>query len=498
MHEHVGTGRSLDDEPNTVAVSPVRTSLRPARGGAEDVRRGHDACRSRASRSRRAGARRARGRSARRVESATSTSKRPGRACSTSAVAERRHAVLDGERFDPVAVALEPFAGLELDSCDLVASGARRSGRACAGDRRALSARTSSAASRGPRSANVFSMPGKAEVVVGVVVREKDLLELDEADVAAQELTLRALRAVEQEPLTAAPNERRAAVRAWPSAWSPTSRGRRRRGPRRPIVLGRSKSALCEPIQRRMRRMRAYRSSGLGALPDAAADVPRSRPRSSSWSGPSYSRRGSRAISATAALADNARDVAAYTDAVLAPTVVRGNGRRDAARAATPRSHGSFPERRARASTSTPETGDSSFSTTRPERIGTTALEPRPQDTSSAPASRAPTSSIRWERQPPVVKVWAPLHTRTRTRRRRRRGLARRGRRHRHDRRLDADDLVRGRDRLRSPLARARAPRSRRVRADADPERGPRRSARTTSSSPRASSRPRSSRRSRR
>ena len=45
----------------------------------------------------------------------------------------------------------------------------------------------------------------KAEVVVGVVVREEDLLELDEADVAAQELALRALAAVEQQPLAAAP-----------------------------------------------------------------------------------------------------------------------------------------------------------------------------------------------------------------------------------------------------------------------------------------------------
>ena len=40
-------------------------------------------------------------------------------------------------------------------------------------------------------------------------VREEDLLELDEADVAAQELALRALAAVEEEPLAAAADERR-------------------------------------------------------------------------------------------------------------------------------------------------------------------------------------------------------------------------------------------------------------------------------------------------
>ena len=40
-------------------------------------------------------------------------------------------------------------------------------------------------------------------------VREEDLAQLDEADVRAQELPLRALGAVEQQPLAAAPDERR-------------------------------------------------------------------------------------------------------------------------------------------------------------------------------------------------------------------------------------------------------------------------------------------------
>ena len=52
--------------------------------------------------------------------------------------------------------------------------------------------------------------PGQSEVVIGVVVREEDLVELDEADVAAQQLALRALPAVDQEPLAAPPDERRA------------------------------------------------------------------------------------------------------------------------------------------------------------------------------------------------------------------------------------------------------------------------------------------------
>jgi hypothetical protein len=42
-----------------------------------------------------------------------------------------------------------------------------------------------------------------------VEVREKDLLQLDEAHVRTQELALRALCAVEQETVTASPHERR-------------------------------------------------------------------------------------------------------------------------------------------------------------------------------------------------------------------------------------------------------------------------------------------------
>ena len=50
--------------------------------------------------------------------------------------------------------------------------------------------------------------PRQAEEVVGVEVREEDLVELDQADVRAQELPLRALAAVEEQLLAAAPDER--------------------------------------------------------------------------------------------------------------------------------------------------------------------------------------------------------------------------------------------------------------------------------------------------
>ena len=50
--------------------------------------------------------------------------------------------------------------------------------------------------------------PGQAEEVVGVEVRQEHLVELDQADVRAQELPLRALAAVEEQLLAAAPDER--------------------------------------------------------------------------------------------------------------------------------------------------------------------------------------------------------------------------------------------------------------------------------------------------
>ena len=49
----------------------------------------------------------------------------------------------------------------------------------------------------------------KPEVVIRVVVGEEDLLELDQADVAAQKLPLRSLGAVEEQPVSASPDERR-------------------------------------------------------------------------------------------------------------------------------------------------------------------------------------------------------------------------------------------------------------------------------------------------
>ena len=62
--------------------------------------------------------------------------------------------------------------------------------------------------------------PRQAEVVVGVEVREEDVLEVDEADVGAKQLALRPLAAVEEQPVAAAPDERRGRCPARPSARS--------------------------------------------------------------------------------------------------------------------------------------------------------------------------------------------------------------------------------------------------------------------------------------
>ena len=51
--------------------------------------------------------------------------------------------------------------------------------------------------------------PGKAEVVVGVEVREEDVGQVDEPDVGSQQLPLGSLTTVDEQPLTTASDERR-------------------------------------------------------------------------------------------------------------------------------------------------------------------------------------------------------------------------------------------------------------------------------------------------
>ena len=54
-----------------------------------------------------------------------------------------------------------------------------------------------------------LEQPGQPEHVIGVVVAEEHDVEIDEADLRAQQLALRALAAVEQDAIAAAPDQRR-------------------------------------------------------------------------------------------------------------------------------------------------------------------------------------------------------------------------------------------------------------------------------------------------
>jgi hypothetical protein len=60
-----------------------------------------------------------------------------------------------------------------------------------------------------PTECERLQHPGEAEVVVGVVVGQEDLAQLDQAHGRAEHLPLRTLRAVEEQTLAAAPQEQR-------------------------------------------------------------------------------------------------------------------------------------------------------------------------------------------------------------------------------------------------------------------------------------------------
>ena len=54
-----------------------------------------------------------------------------------------------------------------------------------------------------------LEQPGQPEHVIGVVVAEEHDVEIDEPDLRAQQLPLRALAAVEQDAIAATPDQRR-------------------------------------------------------------------------------------------------------------------------------------------------------------------------------------------------------------------------------------------------------------------------------------------------
>ena len=121
-------------------------------------------------------------------------------------VAVRADAVLHLEGGNPVVAAVEHVAGAKLHELEVVGELAEdaperseevgQAGRAV-DDERDLA----------PPQREGLQHPRQAEVVVGVVVREEDLGELHQPDRGAQELALRALPAVEEDALAAAPEQ---------------------------------------------------------------------------------------------------------------------------------------------------------------------------------------------------------------------------------------------------------------------------------------------------
>ena len=121
-------------------------------------------------------------------------------------VADRRDAVPHGERDEAVVAAVERLPGVEL--LELVAVGEPaedplqrpeqldEAGRAVDRDRHVAAAKRER-----------LQHPGQPEVVVGVVVGEEDLPEVDQAERRAEQLALRALGAVEEQPLSSAAHE---------------------------------------------------------------------------------------------------------------------------------------------------------------------------------------------------------------------------------------------------------------------------------------------------
>ena len=123
--------------------------------------------------------------------------------------------MLDRESLDRVFAPLEPLPRLELDDCQRVREPPEE--RVQPLEQLAQAARPVDRQRRlvPATQRERLQHPRQAEEVVGVEVREEDLLQVGQADRRPLQLALRPLAAVEQEPLAAAPDEegRRPALR---------------------------------------------------------------------------------------------------------------------------------------------------------------------------------------------------------------------------------------------------------------------------------------------
>jgi hypothetical protein len=123
-------------------------------------------------------------------------------------VAVGRHAVVHPEDDDPVVAPVECIAGPQLDEPKRegqLAEDPLEGTEEVVQPGRPVDRERELASTESER----LQHPGKAKVVIGVVVREKNLGQLDEPDARAQELPLRPLAAVKEQPLSPTPHENR-------------------------------------------------------------------------------------------------------------------------------------------------------------------------------------------------------------------------------------------------------------------------------------------------
>ena len=206
MHEHVGVLGRGDDGRGGSGVA-AQDELSPGARGAENLARRHDgAVRQRHRFPPLESAALGPGRDAEAIRDLDVEASGP--VVLDEGVAERGVPVAGRKREQPVVVALEHVARRELDELVRI--------RESAEDPSERAHQLAEAARAVDRQRQLATAQGEglqhsreAEEMVGVEVGQEDLAQLDEADVGAQELPLRALGAVEQEPLAAAPDERR-------------------------------------------------------------------------------------------------------------------------------------------------------------------------------------------------------------------------------------------------------------------------------------------------
>ena len=122
--------------------------------------------------------------------------------------AQRFHGMRDSERHQVVLAALDHVSRPQLDELERVrqpAEDAPERREEILQPARPVHRQRQLPATQGER----LQHPGQAEVVVGVKVRDEDLAQLHEPHAGAQQLALRPLPAVEEQPLAAPSQEQR-------------------------------------------------------------------------------------------------------------------------------------------------------------------------------------------------------------------------------------------------------------------------------------------------